>query len=147
MGCGGEVESLVPALIKEGVMSEKGSAVSAVFDEIVCVRVLCGVPEQQAMIEGFYGLLKPGGRMVVCEHVINSGDSKKGGTVVGRALQYVYMSMAWSPLIGGCELTRDTMTGLLKAAEKDGGWEKVDLQLVDGYSCLPHIVGTLVKKR
>ncbi len=148
LSCGAELESLVPALAKAGVLKPnhaKGG--TAPFDEIVCLRVLCGVPDPDTVIAGLYSLLKPGGRMVVCEHVINSGDSAKGGTSVGRFIQRFHMWMAWGALFGGCDLTRDTLTSLQKAAEKDGGWARVDVELCDPHSTIPHIVGTLVKRR
>ena len=148
LNCEAKLESLVPALAKAGVLEPHGSqGGNTPFDEIVCIRVLCGVPDQDAVIEGLYSLLKPGGRMVVCEHVVNSGDSAQGGTAVGRFLQRTYMWMAWSPLMGGCELTRDTLASLHKAAAKDGGWAKVDVELCDPFSTIPHIVGALVKKQ
>lgn len=142
LSCEAKLESLAPALFKAGVLNPGDT----VFDEIVCIRVLCGVPEPDAVIEGLYSLLKPGGRMVVCEHVINSGDGTKGGTKVGRILQKCYMGVGWSSMMGGCELTRDTMASLEKVANKDGGWGKVNVQLCDPYSTIPHIVGELVKK-
>ena len=148
MNCEAKLESLVPALAKAGVIKSSATRGGITpFDEIVCIRVLCGVADQDSVIEGLYSLLKPGGRLVVCEHVINSGDSAKGGTATGRFLQRLYMWMGWSPLMGGCELTRDTLASLRQAAEKDGGWEKVDVQLCDPYSTIPHIVGTLVKRK
>lgn len=148
LNCGGELDTLVPALAKAGVLKpQETRADSTPFDEIVCLRVLCGVPEPDAVIAGLYSLLKPGGRMVVCEHVVNSGDATKGGTLVGRFIQQLSMWMAWSPLMGGCDLTRDTLASLYKAAEKDGGWTKVDIELCDPYSTIPHIVGTLTKKQ
>lgn len=143
LDCEARLKSLQPALAK--VAGFKPS--TAVFDEIVCIRVLCGVPDPYAVIEGLYGLLKPGGRMVVCEHVVNSGDNSKGGTKIGRMLQEFYMRIGWSPMMGGCALTRDTMALLKKAANQDGGWGKIDVELCDPYSTIPHIVGVLVKKR
>lgn len=143
LSCEASLDSLVPALAQEGLIEPGGT----VFDEIVCIRVLCGVPDLDGVLEGLYGLLKPGGKMVVCEHVVNSGDPKKGGTKTGRFLQNCYMKAGWSSLMGGCELMRDTMSSLRKVAIKDGGWERVDVELCDPYSTIPHIVGVLVKKR
>ncbi|EXJ71752.1 uncharacterized protein A1O5_05562 [Cladophialophora psammophila CBS 110553] len=150
LSCEAKLDSLVPALARAGVIKasdNEGRGENAPFDEIVCIRVLCGVHDLDEVIEGLYSILKPGGRMVVCEHVINSGDSTKGGTAVGRSLQKLYMWIGWSSLMGGCELTRDTLSSLHRAAERDGGWDKVDVELCDPYSTIPHIVGTLVKKR
>lgn len=85
--------------------------------------------------------------MVVCEHVLNSGSAAGGGTAIGRSLQKLYMWLGWSFLLGGCELMRDTAACLEKAAEPDGGWDKVELEATDSWSCLPHITGVLVKKK
>lgn len=148
LSCEAKLESLVPALVKEGLLkpNEQSREGSTPFDEIVCLRVMCGVPDKDAVIQGLYSLLKPGGRMVVCEHVINSGDSTKGGTGVGRFLQTLYMSVGWRFWMGGCELNRDTLASLHKAAEKDGGWARTEVELCDPWSTIPHIVGVLVKK-
>lgn len=147
LNCEAKLKSLVPALIKAGLLNANDKQqLNPIFDEIVCIRVLCGIPDQDAVVQGLYDILKPGGRMVVCEHVINSGDSSKGGTVIGRFLQQLYMRIGWSALMGGCELTRDTLASLQKAAEKDGGWDEVMLELYEPYSTIPHIVGALVKK-
>jgi SAM-dependent methyltransferase len=145
-----KLESLVPLLVKEGLLeSNAGSRGSSAppFDEIVCIRVLCGVPEQDAVIDGLYGLLKPGGRMVICEHVANTGDASTGGTGLGRMFQQLYMWMGWRFWLSGCELMRDTLASLKRAAEKDGGWDKIDVQAFDPWSALPHIAGVLVKKK
>ncbi|KIX94481.1 uncharacterized protein Z520_09867 [Fonsecaea multimorphosa CBS 102226] len=150
LGCEAQLESLVPALAKAGVLKPSdthGGSGNTPFDEIVCIRVLCGIPDVDKVTEGLYSLLKPGGRMVVCEHVVNSGDATKGGTAVGRSLQKFYMWIGWSSIMGGCELTRDTLASLHRAAQRDGGWDKVEVELCDPYSTIPHIVGTLVKRR
>ncbi len=146
LNCEAKLASLVPALAKAGMIKCDDGATPP-FDEIVCIRVLCGVPELDTVVKGLYSLLKPGGRMVVCEHVINSGDNAKGGTAIGRSLQQLYMWMGWSPLMGGCELTRDTLAALRGAAKHDGGWDSVEVELCDPYSTIPHIVGSLVKRR
>ncbi|OAP60864.1 hypothetical protein AYL99_05866 [Fonsecaea erecta] len=151
LSCEAKLESLVPALAKAGLLktgdAHGAGEANTPFDEIVCIRVLCGIPNLDRVTEGLYSVLKPGGRMVVCEHVVNSGDSTKGGTAAGRALQKFYMWIGWSSLMGGCELTRDTLASLHRAAQRDGGWAKVDVKLCDPYSTIPHIVGTLVKRR
>ena len=147
LGCEVKLESLLPALASSGGM-QLGDAkvITEMFDEIVCIRVLCGVPDPESVVAGLYNILKPGGRMVVCEHVVNSRDGRRGGTAVGQTMQQFYMMMGWSSIMGGCELTRDTLGSLRKAAQKDGGWEKVDVETYDAYSTIPHIVGVLTKK-
>lgn len=150
LGCEAKLESMLPALVKAGALKYDDGVEARemmVFDEVVCIRVLCGVPDLDAVVAGLYSLLKPGGRMVVCEHVVNSGDVRQRGSVIGRLLQQIYMLMAWKSLMGGCELTRDTLASLHRAAERDGGWAKVQVKVYDPYSTIPHIVGELVKKK
>ena len=38
-------------------------------DTVLSVQVLCGVPQPKEMIKRLYSLLKPGGKLVVYEHV------------------------------------------------------------------------------
>jgi len=104
--CGAEQESLVPALGKERLVGKETSLADGVFDEIVCIRVLCGVPKLKETIHNLYRCLKPGGRLVVFEHVIN--DDYKSGSVVSKLFQHLYMALGWPFWAGGCELTRDT---------------------------------------
>jgi SAM-dependent methyltransferase len=141
LSCGAEPESLVPALAKEGLLGKDGAGV---FDEVVCVRVLCGVPKLSDTVENLYRCLKPGGRFVVCEHVVNDDDTPGGW--VGRFFQAFYMALGWPFFGGGCELTRDTQAVLMKAAEADGGWAQVTMEKVDEWSVVPNIVGCCVKR-
>ena len=143
LACGAEPDSLIPGLAKGGLLDEKKTLGDGVFDEIVCIRVLCGVPQVQETVDVLYKCLKPGGRLVVCEHVVNNGEG--GGNVVGWFLQYLYMALGWSFFMGGCRLRRDTTALLMKAAEADGGWAEVQLERVDEWSTIPHIVGYCAK--
>jgi len=112
LSCEAKLDSLLPALGGSGGMPFGDVKAAGLFDEIVCIRVLCGVPDPDAVVAGLYSILKPGGRMVVCEHVVNSRDRRRGGTAVGHALQQLYMMMGWRSIMGGCELTRDTLCSL-----------------------------------
>jgi SAM-dependent methyltransferase len=141
LSCGAELETLVPALAKDGLLASEKYG-EGVFDEIVCIRVLCGVSNQPETIKGLYGLLKPGGRFVVCEHVINDGP---GGTATGRILQTMYMAMGWSFMMGGCDLKRDTLQAL--QALGDGAWEENKVTTFDSWGAVPHVIGYLVKKK
>lgn len=134
--CGGEPESLIPALHKAGALNESESAV---FDEICVVRVLCGVPRPEETIKGLYALLKPGGRMVVCEHVANPWRTE--GSIILRALQAVYTCMGWPFFMGGCELQRHTEEYLKRAGE----WKRFDLKYYEARTTIPFIVGELIK--
>lgn len=166
LGCGAQEGSLVPALVRAGVLSPDGAGAGAgegkdghghghgPFDEVVCVRVLCGVPDLTATVAGLYALLKPGGRMVVFEHVVNSGSGRHGkqktsgnGNEVAARLQRLYMWLGWPVFTGGCELTRDTRRAVEEAARKDGGWAECHLAMLDEWSVVPHVVGYCVKKK
>jgi SAM-dependent methyltransferase len=138
--CGGEPESLIPALAKSGLLGEsvKGG-VEGVFDEIVCVRVLCGVPHPKETIKGLYRLLKPGGRMVICEHVVNPWRTE--GRAIARLMQLMYTILGWPFFLGGCNLQRHTEIFLREAGE----WEKFDLQYVGPQDCIPFVTGELIK--
>ena len=89
--CGAEPEFLIPALTKDGLLGNEGSLRNGVFDEVICIRVLCGVPKQRETIEGLYRCLKPGGRFVVCEHVVND-ESGLGGWMA-RFFQHFWMAL------------------------------------------------------
>ncbi|KAG2416173.1 hypothetical protein HFD88_007366 [Aspergillus terreus] len=133
---------LVPALEKEGLSAADGAGV---FDTIICVRVLCSVPDMQRTIRELYGLLRPGGKLLVAEHVVNPWRTPKG-SVVARVLQAVYGFLGWSWYLGNCCLNRDTEAALRRAAEADGGWESVELDRWFGRSPLPYVSGVLVKR-
>lgn len=145
--CGAEPRSLVPAL-REANFSD-ADIQKGIFDTIVCVRVLCSVPNPRETIRSLYDLLKPGGKMLVCEHVVNPWMTKKG-SVAARFMQAVYTLFGWSFWMGGCHLNRDTESTLRLAAEEEGkdgsGWESVEIEKSFGWSPLSYISGTLVKK-
>ncbi|KAF2711981.1 S-adenosyl-L-methionine-dependent methyltransferase [Pleomassaria siparia CBS 279.74] len=136
--CGAEPNSLIPALHKSGLLGD-GMADQGVFDEICCVRVLCGVPHLRETLQSLYTLLKPGGRMVVCEHVVNPWRNE--GRVIARVLQALFTLMGWPFFLGGCELQRDTETYLREAGE----WSEFKLVHVDPRDSIPFIVGELKK--
>ncbi|KAF2141310.1 uncharacterized protein K452DRAFT_351445 [Aplosporella prunicola CBS 121167] len=139
--CGGEPESLFPALAKAGLL--EGGA-EGVFDEVVCVRVLCGVPRPEETVKGLYKLLKPGGRLVLHEHIVNPWK-ESGGSFISRCLQAIYMALGWKFLMGSCCMDRDTKSIALAAGGKDG-WSQVQLQYLNPWSPFPYLVGSLVKK-
>jgi SAM-dependent methyltransferase len=146
IAAGAEPPSLIPALAKRGLLSPRGKGESGegIFDTIACVRVLCGVPNHRETIEGLYRVLKPGGRLVICEHVVNPWPH--GGGLVGRVLQKVYMVLGWWFWMGGCCLDRDTESVLKDVAKADGGWKSFEVKRLDQWTVLPHIVGEMVKR-
>lgn len=141
--CGGEPESLIPALHKSGILESSGTdgvMGDGVFDEICCIRVLCSVSHPQATVNGLYNLLKPGGRMVICEHVANPWRTE--GRIAARFMQMVYTALGWPFFMAGCKIQRHTLEHLRDAGE----WERFDLKYYGADMVVPFIVGELIKK-
>lgn len=145
--CSAEASELLPALQKEGLVTtiSPEKETGGVFDTIICVRVLCSVPNPEKTVRDLYSLLRPGGKMLVTEHVVNPWWTAKG-SVVARAMQGVYELLGWRWVMGNCCLSRDTEGTLLRAAERDGGWGVVELERSFGMSAIPYVSGMLVKK-
>ena len=138
-----DLDAVIPELIKSGLIKDgkTSSTDLQLFDEIVCLRVLCGVPDQSSSVADLYSLLKPGGRFVVCERVLNTKS------MIAQLTQRFYMLLGWKQLMGGCCMDRNTMDTFLKVANaRDGGWAKVEVNQVDDWSPLVHVVGVLTKK-
>jgi SAM-dependent methyltransferase len=144
LDCGAESRTLIPALDRVGMI--EGNASEGVFDDIVSIRVLCSVRDVKETVEGLYELLKPGGRLIVYEHVVSPWKTEKG-SIVARIVQWIYMWIGgWSFWMGGCNLDRDTAMVLREAGEYGRGWSKVEMKTLNAWSTIPHIVGYLVKK-
>lgn len=145
--CGGEKASLLPGLADAGVLSRSGSevVVKGVFDAIVCVRVLCSVADPAAAVDNLYELLKPGGKIVFCEHVVNPWRTAKG-SVLGRAFQVLWMALGWHFFFGNCRLDQDTVELLKMAGDKKGGWESVEMEKSLQWAAIPFVTGVLAKK-
>lgn len=133
--------SVAKELVREGIISSP-EAVSEVFDTVVCIRVLCSVPNLDATIADLWKMLKPGGKLLICEHTVNLWRTKEG-SLFTRFVQSLYMLMGWSFFVGDCSLTRDIEDALRAAPER---WESVKLERHFGKAVLPYVAGTLVKK-
>ncbi|PGH07519.1 hypothetical protein AJ79_06254 [Helicocarpus griseus UAMH5409] len=157
--CSAERGSLVEALVGEGMLEKEVAVdgevgkvkVKGVFDTIVCVRVLCSVPDQKETVKGLYELLKPGGKLLACEHVRNPWtvcNNNGRGSVVARLTQVVYTALGWVFFMGDCHLGRDTERVVRDVPVEvgDGGWEKVEVKRWFEWSSLPYLAGTFVKK-
>lgn len=113
-----------------------------VFDTIVSVRVLCGVPHPEETMETLYHLLKPGGKFIIREHVKNAYKNG-GGSFVGRVMQSVFMALGWSFFLGNCKLNQDTE----KILREVGEWETVSLEKTTEWSVIPFTLGVFVKSK
>lgn len=134
--------SIASALVRTGAISTPDQA-QGLFDTVICVRVLCSVPSLRATVSDLHGLLKPGGKLLVCEHTANPWRARKG-SVIARAMQSVYMMLGWAYFVGDCELTRDVEDELRREAR--GRWESVDIERHFGGAVFTYISGVLVKK-
>lgn len=70
------------------------------FDAIVCTLVLCTIPDPVAAVRSFKRWLRPGGRLIVLEHVHAHNQP--------RRMLHALLNPAWKVLAEGCNLTRDT---------------------------------------
>ncbi|MBX7056735.1 MAG: class I SAM-dependent methyltransferase [Leptospirales bacterium] len=77
---------------------------AASTDYVVCTLVLCTVPDLQAALDWIDSRLKPGGRLVLIEHV-------RAASAAGRALQGA-LNPVWKRFALGCHLNRDPAAAL-----------------------------------
>lgn len=68
-------------------------------DTVVVTYTLCTIPGVQAALEGMRKVLKPGGRLLFCEHGLAPDEN------VARTQQR--LSGLWKKIAGGCHLNRD----------------------------------------
>ncbi|KIX03843.1 uncharacterized protein Z518_07396 [Rhinocladiella mackenziei CBS 650.93] len=137
LSCSADKKELLAALEREGVRS----AGEGVFDTIVCIRVLCSVPHLDESARELYSLLRPGGELMVVEHIKNPWT--KNGSILARLMQIIYHLLGWKFFLAGCEMNRDTAASLKRA----GAWEAVDLKTHFEWSALPYLAGTLTKRK
>ncbi|OAL28037.1 hypothetical protein AYO22_03064 [Fonsecaea multimorphosa] len=135
--CSADKAELLAALAKEGVKPSP----NGMFDTIACVRVLCSVPNLEHTVAELYSLLRPGGELLIVEHIRNPWT--KNGSVLGRLAQLVYHLLGWQFFLGGCNMDRDTPAVVKKAAP----WEAVDVKTHFEWTALPYAAGTFTKRR
>ena len=83
-------------------------------DTILMTCTLCTIPDTKAALEGMRRVLRPGGRLLFCEH----------GTALDENVRRWQnrLNPAWSRIAGGCNLNRD-----IPALINEGGFAiKVD---------------------
>ncbi len=86
----------------ETIPLEPGSA-----DTVVVTYTLCTIPDPLAALKGMRQVLKPGGKLLFCEHGM-APDEKV------RRWQ-ARVNPAWSRVAGGCNMNRD-IAGLLQSS-------------------------------
>jgi SAM-dependent methyltransferase len=70
------------------------------LDAVVCTLVLCTVPDPARALENFMKWLKPGGKLLILEHIRSHNPSR------GK-LQDI-MNPVWKKVADGCNLNRPT---------------------------------------
>ncbi|KIW14878.1 hypothetical protein PV08_07663 [Exophiala spinifera] len=144
LSCTADKKDLLAALAKQGLASAAAGDRDrdGLFDTIVCVRVLCSVPDPDQAARDLYSLLRPGGELMVVEHVKNPWTTANG-SVLGRAMQILCTLIGWQFFLAGCSLIRDTASYLKNA----GKWEAVNIKWNFPWAPLPYVSGTLTKAR
>lgn len=80
---------------------------AASVDTVVVTYTLCTIPDAATALDGMRRVLKPGGRLIFCEH----GQAPDAAV---RRWQH-RLNPLWNRIAGGCNLDRD-IPGLLTAA-------------------------------
>ena len=69
------------------------------IDTVVTTYTLCTIPDAAAALEGMHRVLKPGGRLLFCEH---------GAAPDARVRKWQdRLNSGWRKIGGGCNLNRD----------------------------------------
>lgn len=104
------------ALVHAGIGDEKLESYLPPegYDAIICTLVLCTIPNPGEAVAIFKRWLKPGGKLVVLEHV--------HGKNLPRRLAHEILNPLWKRFAEGCHLTRETGQ-LLKAEGFQPVWE------------------------
>jgi ubiquinone/menaquinone biosynthesis C-methylase UbiE len=107
----------------------------ASVDTVVSTLVLCTVPDVQPVLAEIARVLKPGGTLLFCEHVL-SGDAK-------LARHQKRLAPYWAVFAGGCRCDRDMETAL--ASQFD--IKRIDTAQWHGMPSLvqPLIIGTAAR--
>jgi ubiquinone/menaquinone biosynthesis C-methylase UbiE len=100
----------VPIEVVEG-FADRLPAEDGAFDAVICIWVLCSVPDVAAALREIRRVLVPGGELRVYEHV-------RSPRVPFRVLQHTLDALFWTRSLGGCRTTRDT-----EAAVRAAGFE------------------------
>jgi ubiquinone/menaquinone biosynthesis C-methylase UbiE len=82
-------------------------AADASFDSIVCTYTLCTIPDAAAALKEMRRVLKPGGKLLFCEH----GKAPDLPVLIWQNR----LTPMWKHIVGGCHLNRD-IPALLEAS-------------------------------
>jgi ubiquinone/menaquinone biosynthesis C-methylase UbiE len=98
------------------------------FDTVVACLVFCTIPDYQAAAKEVFRVLKPGGSLLVLEHVAHARPG-------WRRTQKIIEPL-WTPLACGCHLSRDSKTLFSSAGFDVSGlnhWQHPKIPTFAGY--------------
>lgn len=82
-----------------GLEAEKLPLEDASFDSVLCTYTLCTIPDPVAALKEMRRVLKPGAKLIFCEHGRAPDESVRRWQDRLQPL--------WGPIAGGCHLGRD----------------------------------------
>jgi ubiquinone/menaquinone biosynthesis C-methylase UbiE len=108
-----------------GLEGEQITLDEASVDSVLVTYTLCTIPKVVAALEGMRRVLKPGGKLIFCEHGLAPDP--------GVARWQARLNPLWNRIGGGCNLNRD-----IPALVKQGGFwiETLDTMYLPGPSFL-----------
>ena len=104
---------------------------SSSVDAVLCCLVMCSISEPQRALLEVYRVLKPGGNLVVFEHVQSQHRCTQGFQQI--------LNPFWRPLACGCNLQRNTLHLIEQA-----GFDIAGLKTYR-HNELPALVGTVLE--
>ena len=148
-----DIYTIVPCVIEDFAKLKEYGVEPETVDTVTSMQVLCSVPKPEALAKNLYRLLKPGGQMIVFEHVksedyvsylVQCLDSLTSLFRARADVRTVVYNLVWPLFVGNCYLNRPTGKYLLEA----GSWSTIELDMPkeeDAWMVFPHVSGRLVK--